>query len=901
MTETNTRQIAKFIESKHYKKAIKASDAILKKTPNHGETLCMKGLTLSYLDKKEEAYDLVRKGLKNDLKSHVCWHVFGLLYRQDREYQEAMKCYRFALKIDQDNLQILRDLSLLQIHRRDLAGFCDTRKKILHLKPNNKINWIGYAIAEHLMQNFDTAQLVLEKYIVQFDLERDIGLKFEQYDRSEFYMYLGTILQKAGKELEAIDVLEKNELNVVDTLGSLELKANCYLVLGNKEEDKEKKTEYLSKAAKHYEDLLGYNSENHGYILATIACDLRFQEFWNYDAGKGSFPTSMHREGSPVYGWLSDVGSKRAVINNNVIKRRNQTFVPARPLTEEEEKLLVEKFDEMIEKYPRNDSLPRIILFFLNAGTIFRQRIDAYLKPRIRKGVPSLFRMISGLYFDDGKVQEIEKLILSYLENLKGDTETFEGNAEADMEPPSSLLFILLLAAQHFDRKGDHEKAVMYIQEAVDHTPTMVELYSIYGRILKHAGNLTDSREKYEMARSLDLADRFLNCEAVKSHLRINDVQRGDEVVLLFSKETENSTSANLHDMQCMWYELNVGRAFTRLGQHGKALKKYLKTIEHFADMSEDEFDFHNYCLRKMTLRTYLRMLQIQDKLHSHKFYRRAAKEVIRIYLGLYDRKQRGEAVSLEEQKEQMTAAERKKMKLKEKKNKKKEEAKEAATNKGGVPGKKVDHDPDGEKLLEADFMVEMIKLVDNLCLHSSHCPQTHALSFEVDFRNKKALLCLRALRRLYKLGNNNRHYYKLIPLTARFFLQFDFSECSEMIQQLIVEEGAILVTDQKLKTIDELKKAAEAFRTEVETNQKKNAKDLFLIQTLGNLRCLMDKKPTALAKEWLTVAKQTMGSVKDFVKGYALFKELELGEAYRVKAHEIFPLADAFKEVKEE
>lgn len=36
------------------------------------ETLAMKGLTLNCLGKKEEAYDLVRRGLRNDLKSHVC-------------------------------------------------------------------------------------------------------------------------------------------------------------------------------------------------------------------------------------------------------------------------------------------------------------------------------------------------------------------------------------------------------------------------------------------------------------------------------------------------------------------------------------------------------------------------------------------------------------------------------------------------------------------------------------------------------------------------------------------------------------------------------------------------------------------------------------------------------------
>ncbi len=28
-------------------------------------------------ERREEAYELVRRGLKADLKSHVCWHVYG--------------------------------------------------------------------------------------------------------------------------------------------------------------------------------------------------------------------------------------------------------------------------------------------------------------------------------------------------------------------------------------------------------------------------------------------------------------------------------------------------------------------------------------------------------------------------------------------------------------------------------------------------------------------------------------------------------------------------------------------------------------------------------------------------------------------------------------------------------
>jgi N-alpha-acetyltransferase 15/16, NatA auxiliary subunit len=83
----------KSYETKQYKKGLKAADSILKKFPEHGgmlkdmfwfyyylillyslvtslyvpfhvETLSMKGLTLNCMDRKSEAYELVRRGLK---------------------------------------------------------------------------------------------------------------------------------------------------------------------------------------------------------------------------------------------------------------------------------------------------------------------------------------------------------------------------------------------------------------------------------------------------------------------------------------------------------------------------------------------------------------------------------------------------------------------------------------------------------------------------------------------------------------------------------------------------------------------------------------------------------------------------------------------------------------------
>ena len=42
---------------------------------------------------------------------------------------------------------------------------------------------------------------------------------------------------------------------------------------------------------------------------------------------------------------------------------------------------------------------------------------------------------------------------------------------------------------------------------------------------------------------------------------------------------------------------------------------------KHFEDFEEDQFDFHTYCLRKMTLRTYLALLRMEDTIRAHRFF----------------------------------------------------------------------------------------------------------------------------------------------------------------------------------------------------------------------------------------------------------------------------------------
>ncbi|GMQ08764.1 hypothetical protein CsSME_00052353 [Camellia sinensis var. sinensis] len=593
--------IVKSYETKQYKKGLKAADAILKKFPDHGETLSMKGLTLNCMDRKGEAYELVRLGLKNDLKSHVCWHVYGLLYRSDREYREAIKCYRNALKIDPDNIEILRDLSLLQAQMRDLAGFVETRQQLLTLKPNHRMNWIGFAVSHHLNSNASKSIDILEAY--EGTLEDDYPPDNERCEHGEMLLY------------------------------------------------------------------------------------------------------------------------------------------------------------------------KRIPLDFLN-GKKFLEAADNYIKPLLTKGVPSLFSDLSPLYDHPGKADMLEQLILE-LEHSVRTTGGYPGRTEK--EPPSTMLWTFFYLAQHYDRRGQYDIALAKIDEAIEHTPTVIDLYSVKGRILKHAGDLVAAAALADEARCMDLADRYVNSECVKRMLEADQVSLAEKTAVLFTKDGDQHN--NLHDMQCMWYELASGESYFRQGDLGRALKKFLSVEKHYADITEDQFDFHSYCLRKMTLRTYVEMLKFQDRLHSHDYFRKAAAGAIRCYIKLYDSPSKS-AAEEDDEMSKLPPSQKKKMRQKQRKAearaKKEAEVKNEETNVSGVSksGKRhvkpVDPDPNGEKLMQVeDPLLEATKYLKLLQKHSPDSLETHLLSFELNMRKQKILLALQAVKQLQRLDAENPDSHRCL---IRFF-----------------------------------------------------------------------------------------------------------------------------------
>lgn len=104
------------------------------------------------------------------------------------------------------------------------------------------------------------------------------------------------------------------------------------------------------------------------------------------------------------------------------------------------------------------------------------------------------------------------------------------------------------------------------------------------------------------------------------------------------------------------------------------SLNDFFSLSKHFTEIIEDQFDFHTYCMRKMTLRAYVDLLRLEDVLRSHRFYARAASIAISVYLRLHEKPVSEDDKMNDLNTENMDPSELKKLRNKQKKAKRKAE-----------------------------------------------------------------------------------------------------------------------------------------------------------------------------------------------------------------------------------
>ncbi|KAM3419112.1 hypothetical protein BST61_g5060 [Cercospora zeina] len=699
--QTLFRHLVQNYESKQYKKGLKAAEQILKKHPTHGDTQAMKALILNNQAKADEAFELCKLALKNAMRSHVCWHVYGLLWRSVKSYEEAIKAYRFALRLDPDSVQIQRDLALLQVQMRDYPGFVQSRNQMLQAKPGFRQNWTALAVALHLNGELDKAEDVLQKYeetLKQPPPKSDM-------EHAEALLYKNSIIAERGEYQRALEHLESIQKATLDRTAVMEARAEYLLKLDRREE-----------AEKAYRALLHRNVEKRAYYQG-------LEKALGLDRSKSEDQDKL----LAVYQSFADISPRI-----DAARRIPLDFLQG------------DSFRQHADTYLRRSFQKGVPSTFANVKQLYA---DVEKRNTIQSLVESYTQEDAQA---NGGAEQHE---------ANGSVNGTSKSSPADRARMWSLSVNYFLA-QHYNYhlSRDLTKAQQYIDKAIsiNTQPTDYTYQMTRARILKNLGDREAASKAMNTAREMDLRDRYINTKSAKYQLRNDENQAAIDTMGLFTrKEAVGGPLGDLLDMQCVWYITEDGESYLRQGKLALALKRFKAVYDIFEVWNEDQFDFHTFSLRKGMIRAYVEMIRWEDRLREHPFFTRAALSAIKIYCMLFDRPEL--AKGGDPNGTAQSEADRKKAAKKAKKEAERAEAeKKAAAAKKPVPkgeddeaARKEDKDPQGLGLLKLAGekpLEEAMKYVTPLLEMSPHSPDAQLAGFEVYIRRKKYLPALKCL-----------------------------------------------------------------------------------------------------------------------------------------------------------
>jgi tetratricopeptide (TPR) repeat protein len=693
--QTLFRHLVQHYEGKQYKKGIKAADQILRKHPNHGDTQAMKALVLSCQGKETEAFDLCKLALRNAMKSHVCWHVYGLLYRGVRNYEEAIKAYRFALKLEPESPQIARDLALLQMQMRDYPGLVQSRRQAVQAKPGIRSNWTALAVAMHLSGDLAGAEDVLKKFEETLKQPPPKG----DLENQEAVLYKISVIAESGDVQRALEQVDAVYKTAVDRTAVMEMRAQYLLKLDKKEE-----------AEKAYRALLDRNAERRAYFEG-------LEKSLGLDKSKKEDQEKLVQ----LYQEEANKSERR-----DAARRIPLDFLEG------------DVFREHADKYLRK-------MFRKGVPSTFANIKQLYANPEKKQTIIDLVESYL-------KEEPTANGSAEPNGSANGSDDKEKGPSQEDIALNWKLSVNYFLA-QHYDYylSRDLDQATKYVDQAISLNPLKTDytFHMTRARIIKHRGDIPGASKAMNEAREMDPKDRYINTKCAKYQLRNDENQTALDTMGMFTrKEAVGGPLGDLLEMQCVWYLTEDGESYLRQGKLALAFKRFQQVYNIFETWTEDQFDFHSFSFRKGMIRAYVDMIRWEDGIRQHPFYSRAAQSAIKILTMLADKPELATGGNVSSTGD---AAADKKAAAKARKQAEKEEAekKAAAAKKANAPAKtedegekkKEDADPQGVALLKQAGekpLDEAMKYLSPLLELSPKNAGSQTAGFEVYIRRSK-------------------------------------------------------------------------------------------------------------------------------------------------------------------
>ncbi|CAD8097828.1 unnamed protein product [Paramecium primaurelia] len=406
---------------------------------------------------------------------------------------------------------------------------------------------------------------------------------------------------------------------------------------------------------------------------------------------------------------------------------------------------MLQKADPQVDLSIYDNTLVKGRLLAQKEKESFQNSFLQFIDPFFQKSLPSLFREIKHLYTDPNKIEIMKTSFETYLN-----------------KSPIEQLWAMMLLSQHFYQIKDYNKSLEFINQAIEHTTTLPELYLIKAKVLKKLQQFKEAYEQADRARQLDLADRYLNNQTIKYALQANMIVLSQDLLSLFLKD-----GSDPYELQMIWFELNIGRTLLRLNYLGPALQQFNLIFKQFQEMCDDQLDFYQYSIRRYTLRSLLQMIDAIDKRYDTKYFIQSAGLMIegleRLKLKVQEQKK------LEQKK--LTPKEKKMLAKQLQKEQEEKTIREQFSIEGHIFNREIQRkfDLSGEQLLnQLKTSEDIIKMQNRFAQVLIH---TNLNNKEVNFQAFKQIVCLyinqqRPLlcaKLLNKLRNNETEQNRIV------------------------------------------------------------------------------------------------------------------------------------------
>jgi peptide alpha-N-acetyltransferase len=232
-------------------------------------------------------------------------------------------------------------------------------------------------------------------------------------------------------------------------------------------------------------------------------------------------------------------------------------------------------------------SAPQRILLTVTSGEKFEGLAKRYIHRGLKRNIPSLFADLKPLYKDEFKRDLIHKIVEEYRAKLESNEHVKSDGMRAtvplpqkltclsDDNSPTTLVWTLYFLAQHHSALEKYQEADEVLKIAIDHTPTLPELYMARARNLKRAGDYFGATVAMDSAHELDGQDRFLNTKCATYHLRAGEIDEAQRLFGMFTKKDASSPAKDLEDMQSFKFLMEDGEAHLRNERLALALKRF--------------------------------------------------------------------------------------------------------------------------------------------------------------------------------------------------------------------------------------------------------------------------------------------------------------------------------------